>query len=51
MEKPKDHAQDERKEDEVTVDSDEGFPASDSPSFNSGLTGTPRHKKTPAWAG
>jgi len=48
-EKPKDHAQDERKrierkEDEVTVDSDESFPASDPPSFNPGVTGTPRDK-------
>ena len=43
-ERPKDHAQDERerierKEDEVTVDSDESFPASDPPSFNPGITG------------
>ncbi len=29
----------ERKEDEVTIDSDESFPASDPPSFNPGITG------------
>lgn len=50
MEKPKDHAQDERerikrKEDEVTVDSDESFPASDPPSFNPGTTGAKDVKK------
>ena len=49
-EKPKDHAQDERarierKEDEVTVDSDESFPASDPPSFNPGTTGAHDVKK------
>ena len=43
-EKPKDHAQDERariekQEDEVTISSDESFPASDPPSFNPGATG------------
>ncbi len=43
-ETPKEHAQKERerieqKEDEVTVDSDESFPASDPPSFNPGVTG------------
>jgi hypothetical protein len=43
-ETPKEHAQEERerierKEDEVTVDSDESFPASDPPSFNPGTTG------------
>lgn len=42
--KPKQHAQDERKriekeEDEVTISSDESFPASDPPSFNPGITG------------
>jgi len=42
--KPKDHAREERqrierKEDEVTVNSDESFPASDPPSFNPGTTG------------
>jgi hypothetical protein len=50
MEKPKQHAKDERhrierKEDEVTVDSDESFPASDPPSFNPGVTGAPQTKK------
>jgi len=50
MEKPKQHARDERerikrKEDEVTVDSDESFPASDPPSFNPGTTGAPQTKK------
>ena len=40
-EKPKQHAEDERKriekeEDEVTINSDESFPASDPPSFNPG---------------
>ena len=43
-EKPREHARAERerierKEDEVTVDSDESFPASDPPSFNPGVTG------------
>jgi hypothetical protein len=43
-EKPKQHAEDERRriekeEDEVTVNSDESFPASDAPSFNPGITG------------
>lgn len=42
--KPSDHADAERKriekeEDQVTVDSDESFPASDPPSFNPGITG------------
>jgi hypothetical protein len=50
MDTPKQHAQDERKrikreEDEVTIDSDESFPASDPPSFNPGVTGAPRTKK------
>ena len=50
MEKPKQHISDERarierKEDEVTVDSDESFPASDPPSFNPGVTGAPQTKK------
>ena len=44
IEKPKDHADAERKriekeEDQVTIDSDESFPASDPPSFNPGVTG------------
>jgi len=44
MEKPKQHVENERKrieteEDEVTVSSDESFPASDPPSFNPGVTG------------
>jgi hypothetical protein len=43
-EKPKQHAEDERKrieteEDEVTINSDESFPASDPPSFNPGTAG------------
>ncbi len=50
MEKPKEHIQDERerierKEDEVTLESDESFPASDSPSFNPGITGAKDVKK------
>ena len=50
MEKPKQHAEDERKrieteEDEVTVSSDESFPASDPPSFNPGVTGSADGKK------
>lgn len=49
-EKPKDHAEDERariedEEDQVTVDSDESFPASDPPSFNPGITGASDIKK------
>lgn len=48
--RPKEHAlkereRIERKEDEVTVDSDESFPASDPPSFNPGTTGSARVKK------
>jgi hypothetical protein len=44
MEKPKQHAEHERarierEEDEVVVNSDESFPASDPPSFNPGVTG------------
>ena len=44
MEKPKPHVENERKrieseEDQVTVNSDESFPASDPPSFNPGVTG------------
>jgi hypothetical protein len=43
-ERPRQHAEDERKrivaeEDEVTINSDESFPASDPPSFNPGTTG------------
>jgi hypothetical protein len=43
-EKPKQHAEEERariekEEDEVTIDSDESFPASDPPSFNPGVAG------------
>ncbi|HEU5018435.1 MAG TPA: hypothetical protein VFT69_10755 [Pseudolabrys sp.] len=42
--RPKDHARKERarierREDPVTRDSDESFPASDPPSFNPGVTG------------
>lgn len=49
-EKPKQHVQDERariedEEDEVTVSSDESFPASDPPSFNPGVTGAADGKK------
>jgi hypothetical protein len=54
-EKPRQHAEDERKrivaeEDEVTINSDESFPASDPPSFNPGVTGAGdvRKKKTGA---
>lgn len=48
--KPKEHAQDERariekEEDEVTLSSDESFPASDPPSFNPGVTGAADVKK------
>jgi len=48
--KPKDHAEEERKriekeEDQVTIDSDESFPASDPPSFNPGITGAADVKK------
>jgi hypothetical protein len=47
---PKQHAADERKriereEDEVTINSDESFPASDPPSFNPGVTGPGDVKK------
>lgn len=50
MEKPRQHSKEERqrierREDEVTVDSDESFPASDPPSFNPGVTGSPQAKK------
>jgi hypothetical protein len=55
MEKPKQHADDERKrieaeEDKVVVNSDESFPASDPPSFNPGITGAEdaKRKKQPA---
>ena len=49
-EKPKHHAEKERErieneEDEVTVNSDESFPASDPPSFNPGVTGPGDVKK------
>jgi len=49
-EKPKQHAEDERtrikkEEDEVTINSDESFPASDPPSFNPGTTGAADVKK------
>ena len=49
-ERPKEHAEDERKrivkeEDEVTINSDESFPASDPPSFNPGTTGAADIKK------
>ena len=55
-EKPKQHIEKERRrieseEDEVTISSDESFPASDPPSFNPGVTGaadTKKIKKTPA---
>jgi hypothetical protein len=50
MEKPKQHAEKERErikteEDEVTISSDESFPASDPPSFNPGVTGAAETKK------
>jgi hypothetical protein len=50
MEKPnkradKERQRIERKEDAVTIDSDESFPASDPPSFNPGVTGAPQTKK------
>ncbi len=50
MEKQRQHkneerARIERREDEVTIDSDESFPASDPPSFNPGVTGAPQAKK------
>jgi hypothetical protein len=49
-EQPRQHAEDERKriiaeEDQVTINSDESFPASDSPSFNPGITGPGDIKK------
>ena len=49
-EKPRQHAEDERKriekeEDEVTISSNESFPASDPPSFNPGITGAGDVKK------
>ena len=48
--KPKQHAEEERariekEEDQVTIDSDESFPASDPPSFNPGTTGSHEVKK------
>jgi hypothetical protein len=50
MEKPKQHAEKERKrieseEDEVTINSDESFPARDPPSFNPSVTGAADVKK------
>ncbi|HVV78040.1 MAG TPA: hypothetical protein VHD59_00305 [Pseudolabrys sp.] len=50
MEKPKQHAEKERErieagKDEVTISSDESFPASDPPSFNPGITGAHDVKK------
>jgi hypothetical protein len=47
---PKQHADEERErieheEDEVTINSDESFPASDPPSFNPGVTGAADVKK------
>jgi len=50
MEKPKQHAEQERErikveEDEVTLGSDLSFPASDPPSFNPGVTGAKDVKK------
>jgi hypothetical protein len=49
-ENPQEHAEDERKrivaeEDQVTINSDESFPASDPPSFNPGITGAADVKK------
>ena len=34
-----------KSEDEVTVSSDDSFPASDPPSFNPGVTGAPKANK------
>jgi hypothetical protein len=49
-ERPSQHAEDERtrikkEEDEVTISSDESFPASDPPSFNPGIAGPGDVKK------
>jgi hypothetical protein len=49
-ERPKKYADEERErieleEDEVTISSDESFPASDPPSFNPGVTGSADVKK------
>jgi hypothetical protein len=49
MENPHQHADAERArieraEDDVVVNSDESFPASDPPSFNPGVTGAPQTK-------
>jgi hypothetical protein len=54
-EKPKQHAENEREriekqEDKVTLNSDESFPASDTPSFNPGVTGPGDVKKKKAAA-
>jgi hypothetical protein len=48
--KPRQHAEKERirierEEDQVVIDSDESFPASDPPSFNPGVTGAADVKK------
>jgi hypothetical protein len=50
MEKPKHHIEKERERieaenDEVTVNSNDSFPASDPPSFNPGVTGAHDVKK------
>lgn len=52
-EKPKQHvehveeerARIEKEEDKVTINSDESFPASDTPSFNPGITGAADGRK------
>jgi len=50
MEKPKQHIEKEREridaeKDEVTISSNDSFPASDPPSFNPGVTGAHDVKK------